>query len=222
MIFTPIEEVSVKQPSIETPFSFRAVSTYMTEQEDEGYYTEERWQNWMDRIRESEFDPEDEESALLFFNLQDDITIACAKAVEACEDGELEPEECLENLAEIREIALSEVEIGDEDKAMMIEGVQTSLIGVMASCEEYITNGTVGDADIEELILEAIEAEERDDMDEALGLISQAGARILAGQQFDIEEVDDELEYGFVSEWVNGLDSLESAVREPETIEEES
>lgn len=34
-------------------------------------------------------------------------------------------------------------------------------------------------------------------------------------------EVLDELEFGLVTEWVNGLDSLQSGLSEPEVVEEE-
>jgi hypothetical protein len=33
--------------------------------------------------------------------------------------------------------------------------------------------------------------------------------------------VVEEIEYGLVSEWVNGLDSLQSAMSDPEVVEEE-
>ena len=57
-------------------------------------------------------------------------------------------------------------------------------------------------------------------MDRALALTAEAGALILDDAGFDAESYED-LEYGFVSEWVNGLDSLAQAVSEPETIEED-
>jgi hypothetical protein len=31
----------------------------------------------------------------------------------------------------------------------------------------------------------------------------------------------EELEYGYVAEWVNGLDSLQTAMRDPEVVEED-
>ena len=48
----------------------------------------------------------------------------------------------------------------------------------------------------------------------------QAGTRVIDGEQLDIDLVED-LEYGLVSEWVNGLDSLQSAIEDPEVVEEE-
>jgi hypothetical protein len=192
-------------------------------EEDEGFYSRERWNNWMERLREEEFDPEDDDGdgARLFFNLQDDITIACTKAVEAYEDGDVGEEEFMDEIDEIREIVMREEDL-EQNKAMVLEGVQTSLIGVMASCEAYVTNNGAAaeDATVEEYVREAARAEKEDDMDRALALIAEAGALILDDAGFDAESYED-LEYGFVSEWVNGLDSLAQAVSEPETIEED-
>jgi hypothetical protein len=192
-------------------------------EEDEGFYSRERWNNWMERLREEEFDPEDDDGdgARLFFNLQDDITIACTKAVEAYEDGDVGEEEFMDEIDEIREIVMREEEL-EQNKAMVLEGVQTSLIGVMASCEAYVTNNGAAaeDATVEEYVREAARAEKEDDMDRALALTAEAGALILDDAGFDAESYED-LEYGFVSEWVNGLDSLAQAVSEPETIEED-
>jgi hypothetical protein len=191
-------------------------------EEDEGFYSRERWNNWMERLREEEFDPEndDGDGARLFFNLQDDITIACTKAVEAYEDGELDEEEFVEEIDEMRSVVMSEEEMS-EDKQMVLEGVQTSLIGVMASCEAYVTNdGASDEGTVDEYIREAARAEREDDMDSALALTAEAGALVLDGEEFDAASFED-IEYGFVSEWVNGLDSLAEAVSEPETIEED-
>ena len=192
-------------------------------EEDEGFYSRERWNNWMERLREEEFDPEDDDGdgARLFFNLQDDVTIACTKAVEAYEDGDVGEEEFMEEIDEIREIVMREEEL-EQNKAMVLEGVQTSIIGVMASCEAYVTNNgaAADDATVEEYVREAARAEKEDDMDRALALTAEAGALILDDAKFDAENYED-LEYGFVSEWVNGLDSLAQAVSEPETIEED-
>ncbi|MFB6197523.1 MAG: DUF2150 family protein, partial [Halobacteriaceae archaeon] len=40
---------------------------------EEEFYTEERWTNWLDRLQEEDLDPEEEESARLLLNLQDDV-----------------------------------------------------------------------------------------------------------------------------------------------------
>ncbi|RBI63673.1 DUF2150 family protein [halophilic archaeon] len=186
----------------------------------EEFYSEERWQNWLDRIRDEEIDPEDEDSARLLLNLQDDVAIAVAKIVTAYDDDEIGEEEALEELADIRETVLGEVAFEDEEKAMLIDGVQTSLVCVFYAAEEYLAGGPAEEAAVEEYVVEASKAEEADDLDSALGLVAAAGTRIIDGEELDIAVTED-IEYGLVTEWVNGLDSLQSAMSDPEVVEEE-
>ena len=191
---------------------------YMSEAPEE-FYTAERWQNWLDRLREEEIDPEDEDSARLLLNLQDDAAIAVVKILTAFDDDILEPEEAIEEVAEVREIVLAEVEMEDEDAAMLIEGIQTSLMCVFLSAEQYITDGPATDTSIEAYIDEAQAAEENEEIEESLFLCAQAGTRIIDGDTLDIGIVE-ELDFGFVAEWVNGLDSLANALSDPEVVEE--
>jgi len=57
-------------------------------------------------------------------------------------------------------------------------------------------------------------------MEAALGYCVQAGTLVIDGEQLDRELADD-LEFGLVAEWVNGLDSLQTALADPEVVEEE-
>jgi hypothetical protein len=183
------------------------------------FYTEERWQNWIDRLREEEIDPEEEDSARLLLNLQDDTAIAVAKIIKAYEDSDLGEEETLDELGDIQEIVLSEVEFDDEEKAMLIDGVQTSLMCVFYSAEEYVVGGPADDGTIEEYVTAAADAEAEDDLDAALGYCVQAGTLIVDGEEMDISLAEG-LEFGLVAEWVNGLDSLQTAMKDPEVVEE--
>jgi hypothetical protein len=186
----------------------------------EGFYSEERWQNWIDRLKAEEIDPEDEDSARLLLNLQDDAAIAVAKIVNAVEEGDLDDEEGLEELADVRDIVLADVELEDEETAFLIDGVQTSLVCVFAAAEEYIVRGAPEEADLPEYVRAAADAEAEEDFDAALSYCAQAGARIIDGDDLDVS-IAEEIEYGLVAEWINGLDSLQSAMRDPEVIEEE-
>ena len=184
------------------------------------FYTEERWQNWIDRLREEEIDPEEEDSARLLLNLQDDTAIAVAKIIKAYEDGDLGEEGTLAELGDIQEIVLSEVEFDDEEKAMLIDGVQTSLMCVFYAAEEYVAGGPADNGTIEEYVNAAADAEAEDDLDAALGYCVQAGTLIVDGEEMDIGLAED-LDFGLVAEWVNGLDSLQTAMEDPEVVEEE-
>jgi hypothetical protein len=191
----------------------------MTDVEDT-FYTEDRWQNWIGRVAEEELDPENEDSARLLLNLQDDAAIAVAKIISAYEDDRLDEEEAIDELAGIRDIVLDDVELEDEEKRMLVDGVQTSLVCVFYAAEEFIAAGPAEDGTVEEYVHAAADAEANEDLDAALGYLVQAGTRIIDGDELDIALVED-LEYGLVSEWVNGLDSLQSAMSDPEVVEED-
>jgi len=189
----------------------------MTDVEDT-FYTEDRWQNWIGRVAEEELDPENEDSARLLLNLQDDAAIAVAKIVNAYEDDRLDEEAAIDELTDVRDIVLADVDLEDEEKRMLVDGVQTSLVCVFYAAEEYIAAGAAEDGTIEEYVHAAADAEANEDLDAALGYLVQAGTRIIDGDELDIALVED-LEYGLVSEWVNGLDSLQSAMSDPEVVE---
>ncbi|SFR61823.1 DUF2150 family protein [Halogeometricum limi] len=194
----------------------------MTEAE-ETYYTEDRWQNWLDRVEEEELDPENEDSARLLLNLQDDAAIAIAKIVSAYEEDTLSEEAALDELTGVRDIVLSEPTFeGDdvEEKVMLIDGVQTSLVCVFYAAEEYIVAGPAEAVPLGEYVEAAAAAEKEEDLDAALGYLVQAGTRIIEGDELDMSVAED-IEYGLVSEWLNGLDSLQSAMSDPEVVEEE-
>jgi hypothetical protein len=184
------------------------------------YYTQERWQNWIDRIEDEEVDPENEDSARLLLNLQDDAAIAVAKILTDFDEDLLEAEPAMEELEGVREIVLDEVSIDSEEKLMLIDGVQTSLVPVFYAAEEYVVDGPADDGEIPAYVQAAADAEAEEDLDAALGYCVQAGTLVIDGADLAIESLD-ELEYGLVSEWVNGLDSLQTAMSDPEVVEEE-
>ena len=184
------------------------------------FYSPERWQNWIDRIDAEEIDPEDESSARLLLNLQDDTAIAVAKIVSAYDEGTLDEETALEKLEGVRDIVLAEVDIEDEEKLLLIDGVQTSLVCVFLAAEEYVISGPAPDGTVEDYIRAAADAEAEEDLDAALGYAAQAGTLIIDGNELDIG-LAEELEYGLVTEWINGLDSLQSAMSDPEVVEED-
>jgi hypothetical protein len=184
------------------------------------YYTAERWQNWIDRIESEDLDPEDEDSARLLLNMQDDTAIAVAKILTDFEDGTLDEETALGELEDIEEVVLSEQEFGEDDTAMLVDGVQTALMAVFYTAEEYVAGGPAEEGTVTEYVEAAADAEAEEDLDAALGYCVQAGTLVVDGAELDREMAED-LEFGLVAEWVNGLDSLETALADPEVVEEE-
>ena len=182
------------------------------------YYSEERWQNWLDRLRDADLDPTDEESARLLLNLQDDVAIAVAKIVSAHGD-DLDDEGALAELATIRDTVLGPVELEDEETALLVDGVQTSLVCVFFAAERYVAEGAADGDSVEAFLRRASEAEAEEDLDEALQLAGAAATLVIDGEELDMAVLE-EFEYGLVTEWTNGIDSLQSALADPEVIEE--
>ena len=193
----------------------------MTDEPAETFYSEDRWQNWLTRVDDEELDPESEEFARLYFNLQNDTTIAIAKVISAAQDGRVDEETTLDKLEFINEVVMAEPEFDGEEELLLIDSVQTSLVPVFYAAEEYVIGGPVEEYPIEECIDAAIEtATAEEDVDAALAYLVQAGTQIIDGAEFDGSEVD-EIESWIVSEWLNGLDSLQDAFADPEVIDEE-
>jgi hypothetical protein len=181
------------------------------------YYTEERWQNWIERLTSEEIDLEEEDSGRLLQNFQDDTVIAIAKIVTDYSDGEIDEDTALSELTDVRDIVLADIELEDENTLMLVNAVQTALVCVFYAAEEYIVN-EVPETGIEQFIDAALDAEAEEDYETALGYCAQAGARILDGEELP-PSVGDKIDYGPVADWVTGLRSLQMALADPEVVE---
>lgn len=181
------------------------------------FYSEERWGNWLQRLREADLG-EEEELARLLFNLQNDVAIAIAKIISASDEGELDEAGARGELTAIRDLVLADPDLDNEEAAMLIDGIQTSLVCVLLAAEQYLAAGADDDAGVEELLSAAAEAEAEGEFDRALELSARAGTRVIDGEDLDAAALG-ELDY-FVTEWVTGLDSLQGALSDPEVVEE--
>lgn len=191
---------------------------------DEGpvdFYSQERWDNWLSRIEEADIDDESEASRL-FLNLQSDATIAIAKIVSAYESAEIDAETAADELATVHAIVLADATLENEDAEMLIEAVQTSLICPFLAADEYLTEGPDdADASMRELYEAASEAEAEEAFDSALSYMTTIGTRVIDGEELDVNPEAVELEYGLVTEWLGGLDSLQEALEGPKVVEDE-
>jgi Uncharacterized protein conserved in archaea len=180
------------------------------------FYTAERWNNWINQVKESDFkfdesdEPQGKEGAI-FVNMEDDIVLACLKIIAKCEKGQISPESALEYIAQVREIALAEIDPISEDVDMMIESLQTSLMGGFAACEAYLSGDYDSSVDIGDLVKVALEAESSDDIEIALGTVAEIGALVISGKELT-EKIMEEVPYGLVAEWLDGIDSISAAM----------
>jgi hypothetical protein len=184
------------------------------------YYTEERWENWLDRLRDEEIDLEEEDSARLLFNMRDDTAIAVAKVLTDYDDGELDEEAAGAKLEEMTDIVLAEESFEDEDRQFILTNAQESLRCVLFSAQEYIYGGVAEEVPVEEYVQAAVDAEAEEEFNAAFGYCVQAGTLLIDGGDLDVE-LPEEVEYGLVGDWVDGLNSLAMAMSDPEVVEEE-
>ena len=185
------------------------------------FYSKERWDNWLDRIAEANLDDESEASRL-FLNLQSDTTVAIAKVFTAIESDDISPDEARNELATIQDIVLTEVEMQDESAIMLIDAVQTSLVCPFLSADKYLREGPDHDnGSMQELYEAATDAEASEEYEEALGYMTTIGTRIIDGQELEIDLEEEEIEYGLVTEWLGGLDSLNEALEGPKVVEDD-
>ncbi|HUM81977.1 MAG TPA: DUF2150 family protein, partial [Methanothrix sp.] len=107
----------------------------------EEFYTEKRWLNWMNKVKDSNFrlsEAEDKNSGAVFIYIMDDVVLACLKVMARVEREILTPEEAMAEIAAIRSIVFAEHESLGEDADLMIESLKTSLAAVFVSSQRYI------------------------------------------------------------------------------------
>ncbi len=175
------------------------------------FYTQERWHNWIIKVKDSGFKIDDQQKGAVFVYMEDDIVLACLKIIAKYDKNVVSKEDALGHIAEIKQIVLEKAEPINEDVDMMIESVQLSLIGVFASCECYLEKAFEKTKSFDKLIKSAVDAEKEENMGAALGSIAEIGANILAGGKLKEKSLDDVPE-GLVGEWLDGIDSLSAAM----------
>ncbi|HOU70774.1 MAG TPA: DUF2150 family protein [Methanothrix sp.] len=178
----------------------------------EEFYTEKRWLNWMNKVKDSNFrlsEAEDKNSGAVFIYIMDDVVLACLKVMARVEREILTPEEAMAEIAAIRSIVFAEHESLGEDADLMIESLKTSLAAVFVSSQRYITGSYDREISMDELIAGAIEAEKKENLDLAFDLLSQVGARVIGGES--LPEIG-EMPYCMTAELMDGIDAISAAM----------
>lgn len=178
------------------------------------FYSEERWNNWINQVKESKFkfDPTAEglgREGIVFLDMEEDVILGVCKITGKLQKGYIPKEDAVGNIENIKQIVLAPVEPMEPDKDEMIESVQRALVAVFGAAEHFVTGDFDPKADPTKLIVEAFKAEESGDMEKTFELVSKAGALVLAGKSFDSEKALDKVAPdSLVAEGIDGLDSI--------------
>ena len=178
----------------------------------EEFYTQKRWLNWMNKVKDSNFkltESEDKNSGAVFIYIMDDVVLACLKVIARFEREIISAEEALDDIEAIRSIVFQEHESLGEDADLMIESLKTSLAAVFVSSQRYITGSFDRESTLDELVARAVAAEEKENLDEAFDLLSQVGARVIGGE--NLPEIG-ELPYCMTAELMDGIDAISAAM----------
>jgi hypothetical protein len=175
------------------------------------FYTQERWQNWIVKVKASGFKPDDQEKGAIFVYMEDDIVLACLKVIAKYDKKLISKDEALKYITEIKDIVLKQIEQIDDDTDMMLESTQVSLIAVFASCECYINADYVKTRSFAKLLKDALKAEKDDNTGTALDIIAKIGANIISGGKFKEKDFENVPE-GIVAEWIDGIDCIGAAM----------
>jgi hypothetical protein len=178
----------------------------------EEFYTQKRWLNWMNKVKDSNFklaEADEKNSGAVFIYIMDDVVLACLKVIARCEREIITPEEAIAEIAGIRSIIFQDPESLGEDADLMLESLKTSLAAVFVSSQRYIVGDFDHESSIDELVKRAIDAEQQENLDDAFDLLSQVGARVIGGE--NLPEIGD-LPYCMTAELMDGIDAISAAM----------
>ncbi len=187
----------------------------------EEFYTQKRWLNWMNKVKDSNFrltESDEKNSGAVFIYIMDDVVLACLKVIARCERGVLTPQEAITEIGNIKAIVLQENESLGEDADLMLESLKTSLAAVFVSSQRYIAGEFDRDSPLQDLIQNAVAAEQKEDLDTAFDLLSQVGARVIGGEA--IPEMGD-LPYSMTAELMDGVDAISAALLGDDSYKDE-
>ncbi len=174
-------------------------------------FTEERWNNWIECTKQSDYKRMDETSTAVFVDMEEDVIIACCKLVRGFEIGKLTQDESLHAIKNIEAITQKRLDTGDGELDDLIGLIQASLVGAFASFESYVKNAYADSPSIDQLIKEALDQEKKGHLELALAIVGKIGARVIAGDSLSQASLA-ELEDSYVAEWLDGVDSIAAAV----------
>jgi hypothetical protein len=187
----------------------------------EEFYTEKRWLNWINKVKESKFkltESDEKNSGAVFVYIMDDVVLACLKVIARWEREVISPEEALNDIGNIREIVFAEHESLGEDADLMIDSLKTSLAAVFVSSQRFIAGDYDRESPLEDLIKQAVETEQQENLDEAFNLLSQVGARVIGGES--LPEIG-ELPYSMTAELLDGIDAISAAMLGDDSYKED-
>ncbi len=173
------------------------------------YYTEQRFQNWLERIKEEKIDLDKAEGLEIFDQMLEDFVVACFNILKAIKNREITKKEALEEIKNMERIIKKGFDFGDDVKNELYQMITESLKIVLRSAEIAI-EGKISRKSFEKLFNEAIKKEKNGDLDGAFESIAMMGAKIFRGDKLPEIEIPDEDLY--ILGWFDGVDAINMTI----------
>ena len=187
------------------------------------FYNQERWDNWINTLRESKFDTdpageEMPEGYATLYNFSMDITLSVLKIIRLFQNGRYTKEEALDKLNSVEAIVMGEPP--QDSLEEYIESLQLSLLVLFAACRKYLDGAY--STDIKTLVKDGRKTVEND-MEKALDIAADIGASVINGASCCGKYVKDDIEQPTLfDEWLIEVESMAEALSSLKNFDEEA
>ena len=173
------------------------------------FYSEERFKNWINKIKECEVNLEDVGSLNVFDQMVEDFTIACFNILKALKSKEISKKEAIEELEMMNRLILTSIDFGDDMKNEFFEFIRESIRVVIHSAK-LVIEGKISRKSFEQLLNEAIKKEKQGDLVGAFETIAKMGAKVFKGEKLPELDVRED---GFVVNWLDGVEVIDMVIK---------
>jgi hypothetical protein len=187
------------------------------------FYNQERWDNWIATIRESDFElkpgsNEMPDGYTTLYNFSNDITIEVLKIIRLYQNERFSKEEALQKLNAVETIVMADVK--DEKVEEYIESLQLSMLVLFAACKRFLEGGY--STDMKTLVKDGKKTGD-EDLETALSFAAEIGANVINGASCCGKYVKDDIEQpGLFDEWLIEIESMHEAMTSLKNFDEEA
>ena len=187
------------------------------------FYNQERWDNWISTLSESDFTvkPDSEEMPegyTTLYNFSMDITIEVLKIIRLFQNGRFSKEDALLKLNQVETIVMSDVK--DEKIDEYVESLQLSMLVLFAGCKRFL-EGTYS-SDIKTLVKDGKKAGD-ENLETALEIAAEIAANVINGAACCGKYIKDDIEQpGLFDEWLIEIESMHEAMASLKNFDEEA
>jgi len=185
------------------------------------FYSQERWDNWMNSLREADFEGGDDddmpEGYQLLNGFNQDICIEVLKIIKLFQNSRFSKDESMNKLIEVEEIIM-EQEV-EEDMIELIAPMHFQLLVLFASAKKFLEGGY--EEDIKALVKKGRGIDE-ENTEELLAVAADIGANVINGKSCCGRYIKDSEDMGVFDEWLIQIETINEAMGTLKNFDEEA